>query len=584
MPHYYIIYGTLSLCTLVSSDILLAAVDNSVDTQLRSVTTAQGLTGNPFRNRNIPSINDPTVQLGKDLFFSKVLSGDNDTACVSCHHPLFGGGDDLSLPIGVGAVHPDLLGPGRVHDLSASASDGGPPVPRNAPTTFNILGWDSVLFHDGRLESLGKTPNMNGADGRGIRTPDSAHGVADPQAGRNLTQAQARFPVTSKEEMRGFNHDDKNNQQIRSFIVERIRASADANTWHAKFRTVFSGEPIINEQNISFALGEYERSQVFVNNPWKAYLEGNNQAISESAKQGALLFFRPVSQGGANCVSCHTGDFLTDEGFHNLGMPQIGRGKGDGDGYEDFGRFRETKNPQDMYAFRTPSLLNVAETGPWSHAGAYASLETVVKHHLNPQQALDTYDVSQLRSQTGVQGLDLMRERTQKALNSSNLAVRPQALSDQAVKSLVDFLHTLTDPCIIDADCLNPWIAEANGELGKIRAIDSNGNTLAGNTIGSHPVPLSPVGSGHNTTPGFSWRAVEGASSYLLWVNEYATPNVPGKINRVYTPGEVGCSAGGTCSVVPNVNFARADAEWWVSAIMPDGSRRESMGAYFNMR
>ena len=48
--------------------------------------------------------------------------------------------------------------------------------------------------------------------------------------------------------------------------------------------------------------------------------------------------------GGADCASCHSGDFFTDEAFHNIGMPQMGRGKGDGAGKEeDFGRFRETK-------------------------------------------------------------------------------------------------------------------------------------------------------------------------------------------------------------------------------------------------
>ncbi|HBC20167.1 MAG TPA: cytochrome-c peroxidase, partial [Alcanivorax sp.] len=118
---------------------------------------------------------------GMQLFFSKGLGGDLDSACVSCHHPMLGGGDDLSLSIGVEAVQPDLLGPGRLHLSTGTHFDGGPTVPRNAPSTFNIVFYDEVLFHDGRVESLDKTAGLNGAGG-GIRTPDSAFGVADPDA------------------------------------------------------------------------------------------------------------------------------------------------------------------------------------------------------------------------------------------------------------------------------------------------------------------------------------------------------------------------------------------------------------------
>ena len=111
------------------------------------------------------------------LFFTKALGGDKDSACVTCHHPLLGGGDGLALSIGVGAAEPDLLGPGRTHPAGYFN------VPRNAPTTFNIGLWDQVLFFDGRVESLGKTAGMNGDDGLGIRTPDTHLGIADPNAG-----------------------------------------------------------------------------------------------------------------------------------------------------------------------------------------------------------------------------------------------------------------------------------------------------------------------------------------------------------------------------------------------------------------
>ena len=314
---------------------------------LIALAKSTGITGDPTTGRTLPSITDPKAQLGKKLFFTKGLGGNVDSACVTCHHPTLGGGDNLSLPIGVGSETPDLLGVGRFHSSDPAVYeedkggefDGGPTVPRNAPTTFNIALWDQVLFHDGRVESLGKEANENGASGAGIRTPDSAFGIADPDAGENLTAAQARFPVTSNEEMRGFEVGQTSRGAIRDLLALRL-----AGTWGDEFINAF-GDAAITYPLIAEAIGEYERSQIFVDTPWKKFIEGDKDAISESAKRGAMKFFDTAENGGANCVSCHSGDFFTNEKFHVTAAPQIGRGKGNDNGTlknDDFGRFRET--------------------------------------------------------------------------------------------------------------------------------------------------------------------------------------------------------------------------------------------------
>ena len=447
------------------------------DVKLTSIIKSRGLTGNPIATLATPSIDDPVAELGKRLFFSKSLSGDRDTACVTCHHPQLGGGDNLSLPIGVAADVPDLLGPGRAHRADAEEFDGGPTVPRNAPTTFNIALWNTFMFHDGRIE-------QNADDT--IRTPDVALNAGDPNAGANLVHAQARFPVTSKEEMKGFAHEDKDNQQIREFLSQRLggygaghaaNPLVDNAYWLDKFRVAFNkptdtAEALITPQNISLAIGEYQRSQLFTASPWKQYAQGDTSALSASAKNGAVLFMKSKQAGGAGCASCHSGDFFTDEGFHNIGMPQLGRGKGDGTGAEeDFGRFRETQLEIDKFAFRTPSLLNVEMTGPWGHAGAYTSLEAVVRHHLTPQSSVSNYDTAQL-SQSGIQHLDKVVVNTQKALDHSNFALTEQALSDTQVTDLVNFLKALTDPCTKTKSCLTPWILDAADDP------DPNGDQL----------------------------------------------------------------------------------------------------------
>jgi len=505
--------------------------NSKLDTELRDVISLAELTGDPSVGRNLPNIKDKLPQLGKLLFFSKALGGDKDSACVTCHHPALGGGDDLSLAIGVAAVNPDQLGPGRTHDTFALGWDGGPTMPRNVPSIFNVGMWDQAMFWEGRLNSMGKTPKMNGGDGAGIRTPDTPLNTADENAGDTLPVALARFPVTVNEEMRGFAFEaGKSNDAVRNHLAARLgnygigAGELQVNNWLPLFEKAFNSdaplsdsaqvtgtsqaETLITYANISKAIGEYGRSQVFVNSPWKAYVLGNNSAITESAKRGALLFFNPVTTDvnpttpdspptlqkiGAGCASCHSGDFFTDEQTHVVAIPQIGRGKGDGVfGDDDFGRFRETADPTDKYAFRTPTLLNVTSTGPWGHSGAYETLEGIVRHHLNVEQAVAEFDYSQL-TQQGIQ-IEHAVVNTQKAVNqlvakrnddaqsgTNSKSLQNVNLTDLQVSDLLAFLEALTDPCVEDRQCLAPWIPNDNDpdpdDL-RIKAVDFNNKPL----------------------------------------------------------------------------------------------------------
>ena len=460
---------------------------------LRSVVRDRGLTGDPSAGRSLPNIAEPLPQLGMQLFFSKALGGDQDAACVTCHHPSLGGGDARALPIGVGAVSDDLLGPTRQHATTAHGYDGGPTVPRNSPTTFNIGLWDAVLFHDGRVESLTKTAGRNGAGG-GIRTPDTDFGQADSAEMDNLPMGQARFPVTSGEEMRGFVFEkDNDNDAVRSHLVARLRDATSpieltTNRWLAAFRTGLgqsagTAEELITFPNISRAIAAYQRSQVFVQNAFRSFIEGDDEALADDAKIGALLFY-----GKAGCGGCHSGDFFSDEGFHVLAMPQIGRGKGDDNGEhanDDFGRFRETGVEKDRYAFRTPSLLNVSETAPYSHAGAYDTLADTVRHHIDPQTSVNSYDTSQLEPGTQT---DTMAVNTGFALRHlANLRGRGEsklpevALTDAEVGQLVGFLESLTDPCLRDASCRAKWVPKAtldDPDGLRVQAVGANGKRL----------------------------------------------------------------------------------------------------------
>jgi cytochrome c peroxidase len=428
---------------------------SELDITLNHIIQQHGLTGNPAQTP-LPSIDSPKAQLGMKLFFSKTLSGNLDVACASCHHPLLGGGDNLSLSIGVDASDPDVLGHTRT--LKGNKAPG---VPRNAPTTFNIGLWKHVMFHDGRV----------GQVTAGITTPDIPYPQADPKAGDNLVHAQARFPVTSSAEMRGKNFDiGGTSQSCRDLLAARLGGyapaphplqSAETAYWLTEFRKVYqspdnSPKTLITEQNIAAALAEYQRSQVFVNTPWRDYVQGNLDAINETAKQGALLFFKKREDDGRDCASCHKGDFFTDEQFRNVLMPPIGPGKNtpDDGSQQDLGRSLVTNKPEDKFRFRTPSLLNVAVTGPWGHNGAYTTLSGVVQHMLNPFDAAVNYDAAQLK-QPNVQTKQLQQNLREMLGENTDLA--GQQYEEQDVRQLVAFLQTLTDPCVTNPICMAKW-------------------------------------------------------------------------------------------------------------------------------
>lgn len=474
---------------------------SELDNSLRASLQFRGLQASPLAGHTVPAITDPLAQLGKALFFTKGLSGDQDTACASCHHPAKGGGDDLSLPVGTGATNPQVVGPGR------TSASGSPRVGRNAPSVLNIALKDSAMFWDGRVQSLAPEAVPNGA-GAPIRTPDTALGVADPMAGANLTEAQSRFPVAAIDEMRGTSFEvGATGAAVRAHLAARLGnygvgvGELAVNNWLAAFRTGFnsnaSAEELITFENIAQALGEYQRSLVFVRSPWQAYVEGDNGAITDTAKRGALTFLATPVQGGGGCALCHVGTRFTDQREHAIAVPQFGPGKGDGEsGTEDFGRFRESTLPDDRYRFATPGLLNVEVTGPWMHNGAYATLEDAVRHYSNteatsisyatnarwcalPQFALrpdcaTLYPNSVANTQAVLDQLTVLRQ-TQGSL------LPKISLTEAQVDDITAFLRSLTDPCVKDRACLTPWIPVA-GEGGpdglQLDATEANGAPL----------------------------------------------------------------------------------------------------------
>lgn len=467
-----------------------------VDNELAGLIAAQGLEGDPSVyvdvngrcvRRVLPTVDEPVATLGRALFFTKDLSGDKNVACASCHHPALGGGDALSIAMGP-VDDDDAMGADRVRGLNDASQL---QVPRNANTTFNIAFWDDGVFWDSRVQSLHPVKGENGASGP-IATPDSSSILdSDLFAGENLVVAQARFPVGEEHEMAGsFASLYASRDAIRDALANRL---ADDATWVARFEAMCTSTSplpssweaacqmpagpartaaLVTFAHAVYAIGEYERSQVFVESPWKRYVQGDPTALSPGEKKGALLFLKTTAQGGQNCMKCHAGDFFTDERFHAVGSPQIGPGKDAGD---DAGRGRVTHAVADHDRFRTPTLLNVEVTAPYFHSGAYGSLRKAVDHYDHQHGRVLEYFGAENKSDTNVRPWCRMTQFKDipscAALYSIDhthaidvvTGLDPEAdnlhpLANDNDVFLVAFLKSLTDPRVRDRAALAPWI------------------------------------------------------------------------------------------------------------------------------
>ena len=374
------------------------------------------------------------------LFFDKVLSGNKNISCGTCHEPSAAGGDGLSLGLGEGASG---LG------LARKARHGGDGVrhrvPRNAPALFNLgaLSVKNVLW-DGRVAIDPTAP-------AGFDTPADA---ALPAGLDSVVAAQALFPILSEIEMAGEAHENEialgaaRSEALGWREIERriSETPAYAPLFQSAFQHVSDAEDI-RIVDIANAIG------AFVDVQWRAdqsrfdaWLRGDDEALSAEEMRGAAIFF-----GDGGCAACHAGPLFTDQSFHAIAMPQIGPGKMAGMSTlaSDFGRMAVTGDLRDGYRFRTPSLRNVAATSPYGHDGAYARLEDVVRHHLDPVAAFERYalKLARLPSDAVLDGRDekvLQDVREGAAILRAN-ELAPTALSDRDVAALLAFLNTLND-------------------------------------------------------------------------------------------------------------------------------------------
>ena len=148
------------------------------------------------------------------------------------------------------------------------------------------------------------------------------------------------------------------NMQDESVLVARLESVPE---YRAQFRDVFDGPP--SKQRVAFAIDAYVRRLTTPNSPFDRYAAGDPRALTDAQKRGLVLFV-----GKADCAMCHRGPNFADDQFHALGIA----------GSADTGRFKVTGVEADRYAFKTPTLRNVALTAPYMHDGSVATLREVI--------------------------------------------------------------------------------------------------------------------------------------------------------------------------------------------------------------
>jgi cytochrome c peroxidase len=327
---------------------------------------------------NLPS--EAKQELGRALFSDNRLSGSGRTACGNCHLSVsnFHSGGPLDAP--------DRSFPGIT-----------PTLPRHAPSLLNLVyarmaRWDGGHFTD--VADLMVLPfaeaNMN-LSGLDVSAGDEI----------DVPGAQVMLKQALTVDIPGYR------ALFQEAFGEDISAATPERVWR------LAGE----------AMAVYIRVAVSRDSAFDRWNAGDDLAISDAAKRGAILFV-----GKAQCTLCHSGPLLSDFAFHNVStsMP-------DGAGVRpDEGRFLVTGLEEDRGKFLTPMLRSSAKTSPYLHDGSQISIRQVVAHLSGPAGRADP-------------------------LHDRMLDLLP-ALSEAEIDDLVQFIKSLDGAPIPLADLRPPMV------------------------------------------------------------------------------------------------------------------------------
>jgi len=254
------------------------------------------------------------IELGRLLYFDPILSSDNTLSCAHCHHPDLGFADGRGRSMGRAG-----------HGVGTERQDGDV-LRRGAPTVWNAA-YAPFQFWDGRARDL---------------------------------EEQAAGPIRDAHEM--------------ASSVTELEAELRGNAEYVSlFDHAFGGQDGsgISFEHVTFAVAAFERTLISRNSPFDRYAAGDHQALSAAARRG-LDHFRSLR---TRCFECHGLPTFANGDFKVIGVPDT---RPPGPDAPDRGRGEQVAELGKEFAFKVPTLRNVALTAPYMHNGRFETLEEVI--------------------------------------------------------------------------------------------------------------------------------------------------------------------------------------------------------------
>ncbi|MGJ8696806.1 MAG: cytochrome-c peroxidase [Verrucomicrobiaceae bacterium] len=266
--------------------------------------------------------------VGKLIFFDEGLSDPVGVSCASCHvgGKAFTDGRAVSQGVKEGRRNaPSLMYAALIPPLAYEDVF--------LPDGSEVYAWEGGMFHDGRAADL---------------------------------FAQVRHPFFDGTEM---------NLKDEGELARRLRGAAYAGELRKLTGEKWDEDGVVNYYAFR-TLVEFLKEPLFrpFSAPIDDYLAGKEEALREDQVRGLAVF-----QGAGGCADCHRlemtefgGPLLSDFGYDNLGAPSRGE-KDPGLG--------AVKGAEERGKFRSPSLRNVALTGPYLHNGSMKTLQEVMEFY-----------------------------------------------------------------------------------------------------------------------------------------------------------------------------------------------------------
>ncbi|WP_447578126.1 cytochrome-c peroxidase [Achromobacter kerstersii] len=335
------------------------------------------LAANAGRTQLAEDIQKPdVVALGQMLFFDAHLSRKGQVSCASCHQPQRAFTDGRPLAVG----EDRLMG-------------------RRRSTPLIAAPFATRLFWDGRAESL-KAQVLGPVQDSREMNHDQTDAIARL---RNLPPYPAQF-------LKAFGPGEFGPGDVRKDeAVDGVAVDAVA------VDGVAVDTAAVDTDRLARALAAFVATIRPQATRFDAFLNGHHNVLNDRELLGLHLF-----RTQARCMNCHNGPLLTDHQFHNLGLSFYGRRN------QDLGRFEVTRDLADLGTFRTPSLRNVSQAGPWMHNGLFTDLKGLLR----------MYNAGMGRDAAQAAPPDAYAPRKSEH-------IRPLALSADDIDALLAFLNVL---------------------------------------------------------------------------------------------------------------------------------------------